>query len=56
MQKVLNLCLITLFVSLPLPAEAQEEKGRAYYDFGVFAYEDGDYGDAGKKFLKRRLI
>ena len=25
---------------------AEEEKGGAYYDFGVFAYEDGDYEDA----------
>ncbi len=29
-------------------ALAQEEKGRAYYDFGVFAYEDGDYEGAEK--------
>ena len=24
----------------------KNEGGRAYFDFGVFAYEDGDYGDA----------
>jgi tetratricopeptide (TPR) repeat protein len=29
-----------------------QETGRAYYDFGVFAYEDGDYGDAEKNFIK----
>ena len=28
----------------------EEEAGRAYYDFGVFAYEDGDYEDAEKNF------
>ena len=30
---------------------AEEEKGGAYYDFGVFAYEDGDYEDAEKNLL-----
>ncbi|MEE8397356.1 MAG: surface lipoprotein assembly modifier [Desulfobacterales bacterium] len=29
-----------------------EEPGRAYYDFGVFAYEDGDYEDAESNFTK----
>lgn len=53
MQKVLNLCLIVLFVLFASPlAEAQEEKGRGYYDFGVFAYEDGDYEDAEKNLRK----
>lgn len=28
------------------------EPGRAYYDFGVFAYEDEDYDDAESNFLK----
>lgn len=27
-------------------------RGRAYYDFGIFAYEDGDYEDAEKNFKK----
>lgn len=35
-------------------AHAQEngraDKGRAYYDFGVFAYEDGDYAEAADHF------
>jgi tetratricopeptide (TPR) repeat protein len=31
-----------------------EEEGRAYYDFAVFAYEDGDYEDAEKN-LKKAL-
>ena len=30
---------------------AEEEKGGAYYDFGVFAYEDGDYEDAEKNLV-----
>jgi tetratricopeptide (TPR) repeat protein len=35
--------LLCFFLSFPVAAE---EKGRAYYDFGVFAFEDGDYDDA----------
>ncbi len=35
--------LFCLFLSFPAAAE---EKGMAYYDFGVFAFEDGDYDDA----------
>jgi tetratricopeptide (TPR) repeat protein len=42
--------LLVLLVSLP--AGAQKEEGRGYYDFGVFAYEDGDYEDAEKNLLK----
>jgi len=35
-----------------LPADAQEGAGRPYYDFGVFAYESGDYEEAEANFLK----
>lgn len=35
-----------------IPVYSQEEKGRAYYDFGVFSYEDGDYADAVENFKK----
>ncbi|MFC1892089.1 tetratricopeptide repeat protein, partial [Thermodesulfobacteriota bacterium] len=31
---------------------AEEDGGRAYFDFGVFAYEDGDYDDAEKNLKK----
>lgn len=55
MYNILNFCLIAvLAVIISVPAEAQEEKGRGYYDFGVFAYEDGDYEDAEKN-LKKAL-
>jgi len=30
----------------------QEKKSRAYYDLGVFAYEDADYKDAEENLLK----
>ena len=53
MQKSLSfvsVILIVLFFSIP--ASAQEERGEAYYDFGVFAYEDGDYNGSEKNLLK----
>jgi len=37
---------------LGITGEAEREEGRTYYDLGVFAYEDGDYGDAEKNFMK----
>jgi tetratricopeptide (TPR) repeat protein/cell division septation protein DedD len=37
--------------SIPDGKSAEEEKGGAYYDFGVFAYEDGDYEDAEKNLV-----
>lgn len=33
-------------LSLALSAWSFQDSGNAYYDFGVFAYEDGDYEDA----------
>ncbi len=35
-----------------LPASAEAEKGRGFYDFGVFAYEDREYDAAEKNFRK----
>ncbi|MBW1859489.1 MAG: hypothetical protein JRI70_05280, partial [Deltaproteobacteria bacterium] len=47
MQRVLSFILVVLFVFLVfLPARAEEEGGRGYFDLGVFAYEDGDYQNA----------
>jgi len=55
MQRLLSFILIILFaLCIYSPANAEEERGRAYYDFGVFAYEDGDYEDAEKN-LKKAL-
>ena len=55
MSKTFQIALtISLFFCFTLVSSAQEDKGRAYYDFGVFAYEDGDYGDAEKN-LKKAL-
>ncbi|QTA91070.1 tetratricopeptide repeat protein [Desulfonema magnum] len=55
MQKILSFILVAMFIlSFGLPAHAQEDRGRAYYDFGVFAYEDGDYESAEKN-LKKAL-
>ncbi len=54
MQRSLGFILIILFVLfMHLPAHAQEQ-GNAYYDFGVFAYEDGDYEGAEEN-LKKAL-
>jgi tetratricopeptide (TPR) repeat protein len=53
MQRALSNVLIVLFVLfLFLPANAEEEGGGAYYDLGVFAYEDGDYEIAERHFKK----
>ena len=49
--------LYLFFVILPVHAIKQEnpktisgEPGRSYYDFGIFAYEDGDYENAMSNF------
>lgn len=53
MQKMLSFVLITVFVLfMCLSANAQEEQGRAYYDLGVFAFEDEDYDAALENFKK----
>ncbi|MBW2259965.1 MAG: tetratricopeptide repeat protein, partial [Deltaproteobacteria bacterium] len=55
MQRVLSFILVVLFVFLVfLPARAEEEGGRGYFDLGVFAYEDGDYQNA-ESYLKKAL-
>ncbi|MFC1533232.1 tetratricopeptide repeat protein [Thermodesulfobacteriota bacterium] len=47
MSKLLNFALIILFSVCFIPVTyAEEDRGRAYFDFSVFAYEDGDYEDA----------
>ncbi|MEE4355507.1 MAG: surface lipoprotein assembly modifier [Desulfococcaceae bacterium] len=51
MKKLLCILLLSaLFLSGTAAAGAaepvREEKGRAYYDFGVFAFEEGDYASA----------
>lgn len=46
---LLTFCLF--FVSFQV-AFAEEDKGQPYYDFGVFAFEDGDYEDAVGNFKK----
>lgn len=35
--------MAVLVLVVCLPGHGQEEKGRGYYDLGVFAYEDGDF-------------
>jgi tetratricopeptide (TPR) repeat protein len=55
MQRALSFILVVLFVFLVfLPARAEEEGGRGYFDLGVFAYEDGDYQNA-ESYLKKAL-
>jgi tetratricopeptide (TPR) repeat protein len=47
MQRSLGFVVIIVVVLfMHLPVHAQEERGNAYYDLGVFAYEDGDYKGA----------
>lgn len=47
MQRSLGfVLLIVVVVCMHVPVHAQEEQGTAYYDLGVFAYEDGDYEGA----------
>ena len=53
MQKSLSFVSVILIVLFFLmPANAQEERGNPYYDFGIFAYEDEDYEGAEKNFVK----
>lgn len=54
-MRILSCCLVLLAVivlTAGSPSHAQEDRGRAYFDFGVFAYEDGDYEDAEKNLQK----
>jgi tetratricopeptide (TPR) repeat protein len=53
MQRALSYVSVILVVLfLFLPANAAEEGGGAYYDLGVFAYEEGDYEIAEGHFKK----
>lgn len=53
MQKSLSfVSIVLIFLFVILPANAQEERGDAYFDLGVFAYEDGDYEGAENSFMK----
>ena len=54
MQKTLSFAFLISFLLIFHSVTHAEEEGRAYYDFGVFAYEDGDYEDAEKN-LKKAL-
>ena len=55
MRKLLSFVSVAIYLlCIYMPAFAKEESGSAYYDFGVFAYEDGDYDDAEKN-LKKAL-
>ncbi len=49
---VLAIVMLLLFVAVPSPAS---DKGRAYFDFGVFALEEGDLKGAEMNF-KRSLM
>lgn len=55
MRKKINF-IWTAFMMLmiALPAYAKDDPGRAYYDFGVFAYEDGKY-DAAENYFAAAL-
>ena len=53
MKKSLELFyLVVCLLLLSLPVCAQEEQGRAFYDLGVFAFEDRDYEAAVENFSK----
>ena len=53
MLKLLNITLIiSIILTIGSSTHAEEDGGRAYYDFGVFAYEDGDYEDAEENLKK----
>lgn len=46
MQKIFFIVLSIFIVFIACPVYAENDEGRSYYDFGVFAYEDGDYKSA----------
>jgi len=53
LYRMLSFVLITVFVLfMCLSVNAQEEQGRAYYDLGIFAFEDEDYDAALENFKK----
>jgi tetratricopeptide (TPR) repeat protein len=53
MQRALSyVSVILLVLYVFLPAHAEEQGGGAYYDLGVYAYEEGDYASAEGYFTK----
>lgn len=54
MLKLLKVVCVSSIIVLFTSSTYAEDSGRAYYDFGIFAYEDGDYEDAEKN-LKKAL-
>lgn len=46
----LFICIFLLIFSTGLKGYAQDNRGDAFFDFGVFAFEDGNYSDAEKNF------
>jgi tetratricopeptide (TPR) repeat protein len=54
MRRILGFILIVLSVIITHLPVSGEEGGGAYYDLGVFSYEDGDYQDAESN-LKKAL-
>lgn len=52
MRKTMVIFVISLAVLVQAAFVFGREKGRAYFDLGVFAYEEGDYEGAEKDFSK----
>jgi tetratricopeptide (TPR) repeat protein len=52
MQKSMSFSLVILLVLFTGSISYAQETGRAFFDFGVFSYEDGDYTDAEGNFKK----
>jgi len=51
-KRLIVLLAFFLFLTAFHNALAAEDKGSPYYDFGIFAFEDGDYQDAVGNFKK----
>lgn len=52
MSKQLHFFIILLVLTFAFVSHAEEDKGQAYFDFGVFALEDGDFQGAEMNFKK----
>jgi len=48
----LIIIILQLILQIVFTVEADEDPGSAYYDLGIFAYEEGDYKDAEANFRK----
>jgi tetratricopeptide (TPR) repeat protein len=51
-RKIIGIIYLVLFLMAGIAPLANAELGRAYYDLGIFAYEEGDYQDAKANFGK----